>query len=220
MVLSERLKASAKYLKGFNCLADCGTDHGYLPIYAVKNNLVKKAIASDNKKYPLDNAKKNIHLDNLDSKIQTILADGLPYLNPEIDLVSILGMGGRLIADILDSANIADVKRFVFAPNSESAVLRSFLMEHHFRIVAEEIVKDNKKFYQIIVAEPGMMTLDDLELEFGPIILKDNTPIFKEFIRKLINQLTEALPRIKQLDEQKKIDTRINILKEAIHECS
>lgn len=219
MGLSKRLLASAKYLKGFHCLADCGTDHGYLPIYAVKNNLVEKAIASDNKILPLENAKTNIHHQNLDSKITTILTDGLPYLDKEIDVVSILGMGGRLITEILDKANLKDVKRLVLAPNSESDILRKFLQSNHFKIVAEELVKDNKKFYQIIVAEVGKMNLSEVELEFGPKIIENNSNTFKEFMHKLINQLTLALPNVKQEKEINNLKKRIKTLKEVIDEC-
>lgn len=220
MLLSKRLLASAKYLKGFNCLADCGTDHGFLPIYAVKNNLVNKAIASDNKQYPLDNAKANIHNEDLDSRIKIILADGLPYLNEDIDIASILGMGGRLISDILKKADKSNLKRLVLGPNSECYVLRKHLIENNYKIIAEDIVKDNKKYYQIIVAEPGIMKLSETELEFGPFIIKENSPIFKEFITKLILQLTKALPKVKKELEINKMKNRINALKEVIHELS
>ena len=213
-MLSKRLLESAKYLKGFNCLADCGTDHGYLPIYAVKHGYVKQAIASDNKQLPLNNAKKNIDLENLN--IKTILADGLPYLNSEIDVVSILGMGGRLIKDILGRAELNHVKRLILSPNSEAKILREYLVNNSYKIVYEELIKDNNKFYQIIVCESGIMKLTEIELEFGPIIIKDNTIVFKEYINKLIDQLTIATKQVKDSINLEILVNRINILKEII----
>ena len=213
-MLSARLKASAKYLKGFNYLVDCGTDHGYLPIYAIKHNLVNQAIASDNKQQPLNNAIKNIKNENLD--IKTILADGLPFLESDMDIVSILGMGGRLITDILSRANLKDVKRIILSPNSESSILRDYLEKNNFKIVHEAFIKDKQKYYQIIVSEPGTMKLSDVEKEFGPIIIKNNTDEFKEFIYKLIDNLEKAVKHVKDAENLEILKLRIKTLKEVI----
>ena len=39
MELSKRLKFIANHIEKCKSIADIGTDHGYIPIYAVKNNL-------------------------------------------------------------------------------------------------------------------------------------------------------------------------------------
>lgn len=213
-MLSKRLLVSANYLKGFHCLADCGTDHAFLPIYAVKQGFVDKAYASDNKEKPLENAKKNIAKEQLD--IETVLADGLPYLNQEIDVVSILGMGGRLIADILSQAKLSNVKRLVLSPNSEATVVRDFLEKTGFQIIDEEIVLDNKKYYQIIVSEKGTMVLSDTEKEFGPINIKKQSDLFQQFISKQIKQLEKAILNVKDKSNHEVLQQRINLLKEVI----
>ena len=46
MDISERLKAVASMVKT-DIIADIGTDHGYVPIYLLKNNIIKSAIACD-----------------------------------------------------------------------------------------------------------------------------------------------------------------------------
>jgi tRNA (adenine22-N1)-methyltransferase len=216
MTLSKRLIASANYIKGFNCLADCGTDHAYLPIYAVQEGFVNSAIASDNKLGPLTNAKKNIIQASLLMKVKIKYAEGLNYLNKDIDIASVLGMGGRLITEILSKANKQYLKRLVLGPNSEAKILREYLMENNFKIVNEELVEENGKYYQIIVCEPGNMELTELELEFGPIILKNKTPEFKDYINKLISTLKEALPKINNDSEANKLAIRIKTLEEAI----
>lgn len=216
MAISKRLKASAKYLKGFNCLADCGTDHAYLPIYAVMTGIIDKAIASDNKIGPIANAKTNIMKANLLKKIHPLYAEGLSYLNEDIDVVSVIGMGGRLIADILEKANTKYVKRFVLGPNSEMSYLRAYLQDSNYKIVEEEIVEEKNKFYQIIVLEPGEMTLNELELEFGPINLKQKTPELEKYISKIIENLEDAFPKINTEVEKSKMKERINMLREVM----
>lgn len=216
MTLSKRLKASVKYVKNFNFLADCGTDHGYLPIFALENDYVKKAIASDNKTGPLENAKKNIKIANLEDKISLMLADGLSYLDETIDVVTILGMGGRLITEILKKANIKYLKRLVLSPNSETKILRQCLIDLNIKIVDETMIEENNKFYQIIVCEAGKMNLNEIEKEFGPLIIKKKSATFKKYINRLIRQLTTALPKIKSKIEINRITKRINQLKEVI----
>lgn len=213
---SLRLLTASKYVAGFNCLADCGTDHGKLPIYCVKNNLVKKAYASDNKENPLNNAKENILANDLENVVTPVLADGLTYLNEEVDVVSILGMGGRLIASILEEANLKNVKRLILIANSENEILRTFLQELKWKIIAEELIHENKKNYQLIVLEKGEMDLSSLEKEFGPLIIKKKSIEFIDMITKQINSLKTAYKRAKNEEVKQNLSKRIIELEELI----
>ena len=62
MELSKRLKFIANHIEKCKSIADIGTDHGYIPIYAVKNNLCESAIASDINKDPVRKSKLNIRM--------------------------------------------------------------------------------------------------------------------------------------------------------------
>ncbi len=216
MTLSKRLLSAVKYVRNFKCLADCGTDHGLFPIFAVENGYVEKAIASDNKERPLRNAIKNITEHDLEDKIKTILADGLPYLDNEVDVVSILGMGGILMSEILTKANLKSVRRLVLSPNSEAYSVRNWLQDNSFWIVAEEMIKDRGKHYQIIVAEKGHMELTDLEKEFGPLLIKNKDKVLFEKLRKLILELEHATKLAKSEEGKNEIDLRIKVLKEVL----
>ena len=63
MELSERLNFIIKHIENTSVLADIGTDHGYIPLYAVKNGICSKAIAVDINKEPLDKARLNAILE-------------------------------------------------------------------------------------------------------------------------------------------------------------
>lgn len=217
-MISKRLRIASEYLKGFNYLADCGTDHGLLPIYAVKNGYVKKAIASDNKNMPLLQAKNNIAENNLIGKVSAVLAEGLSYLYVEkdVDVVSILGMGGKLIVDILAKADLINVERLILSANSQNYEIRKFLEENRWKIISEEFFKENQKYYQIIVSEKGRMELSELEREFGPLILENKNEVFKERINKMIQQLKRAKIKALNKETKQKITKRIKVLKEAL----
>ncbi|QWC00604.1 tRNA (adenine(22)-N(1))-methyltransferase TrmK [Mycoplasmatota bacterium] len=217
-MISERLRVASQFLKGYHYLADCGTDHALLPIYAIEKGFVQKAIASDNKHHPLLSAKNNIAEHRLYGKIKTVLADGLSYLNLEndVDVVTILGMGGPTIVEILSQAYLYNIKRMVLQPNSQSKEVRIFLESNKWKIVDEVFLKENDKYYQIIVCEHGNMALSEKEREFGPIILNEKSELFKERIQLMIGQLTKAIQETNNLDTRKKLKLRLEYLEEAI----
>ena len=81
MELSKRLNWIIEKLNKVEVIMDVGTDHGYIPIYLVKNNIAKKVIASDINKEPLKKAKINASLDGVLDKIDLRLGGGLSPLN-------------------------------------------------------------------------------------------------------------------------------------------
>ena len=215
-MISKRLLLASKYTKGFNCLADCGTDHAYFPITCVLEGYVNKAYASDNKQKPLENAMKNIEKADLKGKVIPILAEGLGYISEEVDVASVMGMGGRMIVSILEVADLKNLKRLILIANSENFYLRDYLANNNWRIISEEFIKEKQKFYQLIIVEKGKMEISDLEKEFGPLIMKDKSPEFTEMIKKNIKKLITALNKTKLSSEKEKIAQRIKLLAEVI----
>ena len=105
MKLDDRLLAVAACVPKGAYLADVGTDHAYLPIYLAEQGKLSGAVASDIHKGPLESAKKNISENGFSSLIATVLTDGLQGLEiyPVTD-IAIAGMGGLMIAGILEKA--------------------------------------------------------------------------------------------------------------------
>jgi hypothetical protein len=58
--ISKRLCTVAQYVRDGAVVADIGTDHAYLPIYLAEQGKIKRAVASDINKGPLEKAKENI----------------------------------------------------------------------------------------------------------------------------------------------------------------
>ena len=140
MELSIRLKTVAEAVTKGNRVADVGTDHGYVPIYLVKNNLSPAGIAMDVNKGPLEKAQEHIREEKLGGKIATRLGNGLAPLEPgETDTVIIAGMGGDLICKILKAKPefLIEGKEFILQPQSEWFKIRRLLKEY----LEKEIVK-------------------------------------------------------------------------------
>ena len=120
MLLSRRLQAVADLVPRELICADIGSDHGYLPIYLVGERIIPHAIAADIGKGPLESAAANVRKYDLADKIELRLGNGLTVLRSnEVECVTICGMGGSLMSEILDnSPEVVDaLKCMVLEPN-------------------------------------------------------------------------------------------------------
>ncbi|AGM98539.1 tRNA (adenine(22)-N(1))-methyltransferase [Streptococcus iniae] len=220
--LSQRLRNVAHFVPNGSKLLDVGSDHAYLPIFLLENGKISSAIAGEVVKGPFESALKNVSEYGLAQKIEVRLANGLAAFEPsdQIKVITICGMGGRLIADILEAGKekLTTVERLILQPNNREDDLRSWLQTNHFQIVAESILAENDKYYEIIVAEHGQQVMAAKELRFGPILGLEKTQIFKEKWSREFDKLEYALSCIPEdnLLDRSAIKQKMQTIKEAI----
>ncbi len=199
MKISSRLVECAKQVVPYRRITDVGTDHALLPIYLIKENLADKVVASDVREGPLKFAKKNVLAEGF-TNIDVILSDGIKHLTDDIEVVIITGMGGKLIADILND-NLKKVKRLILQPNVAADTLRKHLQSIGFNIIFETIIMDNNIYYEIIVADKGDSFLTEREFMFGPINLKNKTKHFINYWTAESKKLSITLAQIPVANE-------------------
>lgn len=103
--LPPRLAAVAEYIPAGVCVTDIGTDHGYLPIFVIQTGRCPRAAAADVRPGPLSSARNHIREAGLEERIVVRLSDGLEGFGPEeLECVVMAGMGGRLMARLLQKA--------------------------------------------------------------------------------------------------------------------
>lgn len=152
-LLSDRLFAVASLVKRGSVVADVGTDHGYVPVYLVKNGIAKSAVASDINEGPLSSCRKLVEDENLSDKIKVRLSDGTESIaSEEYDTLIIAGMGGELICSILAGEKNLKDKHIVLNPMTHPELAREFLYSNGFEIENDIIVKDAKHFYSVFDA--------------------------------------------------------------------
>ncbi len=81
----------------------------------------------------------------------------MPLFEGEAEQLSFCGMGGELIAQLLDErpAIAKAVKRIVMQPMGGAEELRKYLYTHGYRILDERLVQDAGRIYQLIAASAG-----------------------------------------------------------------
>lgn len=216
-----RLNTLAEMVDSGSRVADIGTDHAYLPIELVKSGKIDYAIASDVAKGPLENAKTDIAEAGLSDQIETRLGSGLDTIShvDKIDTVVIAGMGGKLMVDILDKAwnNDYHFNTLVLEPNIGEAGVRTWLMNHNYKIIDEKLMAEAGHTYELIKAEltQEKHELTEKEIFFGPFIVREKNPVFYQ---KWQGQLAYNQKLLQNLNKAKKKDEdRINEVKHHIH---
>ena len=203
-MISKRLQYIVDMVTHFETIADIGCDHGYVCVELIKNNKVKKAIASD---------------------------ISYPSLKKTIDFVKvnkIAGMGGVLISEILKKNYNLKFKEknplWILQPVQQAKNLRYYLYENKFEIVDEDIIFDMGKYYNIIIAKKvneisnAYLTIEnskDVYMEYGILNIVRKNILVREILEERIKNSKKLFDDLKQ--KQVKISD-LNILLQKIKE--
>ncbi|MBC3956597.1 tRNA (adenine(22)-N(1))-methyltransferase TrmK [Pseudomonas sp. DOAB1067] len=193
-----RLERVAAHVPVGARLADIGSDHGYLPVALMRRGAIAAAVAGEVALTPFHSAQRVVRENGFENAIVVRLADGLAAIEPgdEITAITLCGMGGETIRDILDSgrAHLSGLARLIMQPNGGEQPLRQWLMDNDYRIVGEEVLRENRFDYEIIVAErTGPVAYSAEALYFGPLLLEERSPAFLAKWQRRLSQRQKTL---------------------------
>lgn len=225
MTLSIRLEAILEEIPFSGCLADIGTDHGYLPIEAIRRGKCHRAIASDVRPGPLKNCREHVADAGLSEKIEIRMGSGLETLTKkEADTVVIAGMGGDLIAQLLKTSFVKDpevlenVRCLIVQPQSEWHKVRHALKDLGFKITSEKLTVDRDKTYWMLVCEHGEEIYDrDFQYQWGRLLAVSKDPMWVSHLTWQKEMREEVLQSLKDADSPAAV-TRKKILRFEIEE--
>lgn len=197
--LTPRLMTATKYVRG-GVLADVGTDHAYLPIFLCENGFLKAegdvlAVASDINAGPVERAALHIRSAHLSDKIVTVQTDGLDGLEKyaPTDII-IFGMGGELIAAILEAADWVrrDGVRLILQPMTHAERLCQVLPRLGFAITDNSYSEEGDRIYRTVCADylPQKASSEyytDAELLLGAANTQDE--LYVKFAKKHLASL-------------------------------
>ena len=197
--LSNRMKYIADMVTPGKVVADIGCDHAFISIYLVKEGISKGGLAMDIAAGPLENAKKNIEMYGVADKVKTRISNGMDDLEKdESDAAIISGMGGPLIIDILSRgiSKLSEGYELILSPQSEIEHVRHFLRESNFRVVDEEMMIEDGKYYNIIKAIYLGNATDDEEADtnilydrYGKLLIQKKSPVLLRYTEERIEKL-------------------------------
>jgi len=221
-VLSERLFAIAGFVEKGACVADVGTDHGYLPVYLAQNGLASHIIASDISAGSLRSALITAEKYGVADKISFVVAPGLSGIgDSDVDTIVLSGLGGETICHILADAGkiFYGGARIILQPQTKTGLLCSWLLDNGYALQDAKLARDKGRIYVVMLAgkgatrlrgkrkeERGKLGSGTPEREFLSSILNSSEPdrellnllagngdpLFPDYIAGLISQARRA----------------------------
>ncbi len=198
-----RLERVATHVPAGARLADIGSDHAYLPVALMRRGVIAAAVAGEVATTPFHAARRTVDDNGLAQHITVRLADGLAAIEvaDEISAISLCGMGGETIRGILDcgKAHLNGGERLILQPNGGEQPLRQWLMENDYQILHEELLRENRFYYEIIVAERAeAVTYSAEQLYFGPLQMQARSPDFLAKWQRMLRQKRKTLASLEQ----------------------
>lgn len=192
-------------------MADIGSDHALLPSYLAERGRISKAVAGEVNPGPYQAAAKQVSDAVLGSLIDVRLGDGLAVITAgEVDVITIAGMGGALIASILEAGQdkLVGVSMLILQPNVGESLVRAWLLEHNWFLTGELILEEDGKIYEILTAvsagqaqsanqklyaerklEAGIMADQELLLKLGPYLMERPSEVWFQKWRLELDKL-------------------------------
>ena len=157
--------------------ADIGTDHAYLPIALLKAGKCRRMILTDISEGALENAREHIARAGLTDRVRFRLGDGLGALDAPAGMISILGMGGKTIRNILEEGR----ERLGGAPlilsaHTDLPHVRRGVMNIGYHLVSEDPCLAAGRYYLVMRAEPGEEDMTEREIRLGRALYRSESP--------------------------------------------
>ena len=204
--LTKRLEEVFNLIPEGEVMADIGTDHGYLAASLIERTKAKFVIAADVNEGPLATATEYITERGLFPMIDCRLGDGLTVLKEgEASVVTICGMGGFLMRDLLEAAPYLP-KHLVLQPQNGQAELRQYLIQQGYHVVRESLVEDMGRLYECghweLGNEPcryyGTLPKESMLWRTSAYIQEEGHPLGEVFLRELCEKEEKHLESMRK----------------------
>ncbi len=204
-MISARLLQIAMMIEKNKTVFDVGSDHALLPCFLIENGISQKVYAGEIAQGPLDHVKETVEKRHLEGKVIPVFSDGLSKAADDVDIVVIAGMGYHTIRHILESCDVSRYQYFLVQSNTDVDLLRQYLSEHMYTIEDERVVWDGF-YYQIIRFSADLHDpYDDLEVRYGPILLKRRDEVFLAYLKDQRDKYAEINKQAKKIEYDEKI---------------
>ena len=139
-------------------LADVGTDHGLLPIHAVRRGLARHALAIDLREEPLQGARRNLERAGEQARVTALCADGFSGLSGRaVDAAVLAGLSGRTIERLCGEAlrSLPELRQLVVQPNQGVDTLRAWAHGAGLHLRDEAMIEEHGRAFVVCAFAPG-----------------------------------------------------------------
>ena len=195
--------------------ADIGTDHAHLPAALLQRGRCQHMILTDISESALENARMEvIHL-RLADRVSLRLGDGLSPVTEKCGMISIMGMGGRTIRNILvTGADCLQGASLLLSAHTDWHLIRTAVRDIGYHLDREEPCYCAGRFYLVLRARPGAADLSPREIRLGGPLFDSASDQLIPFLIRRRDVLDEKLQGL--LTAEKQEESLINQVREDI----
>ena len=205
-----RIEALYSFIDEKDRVVDVGCDQAKLALMLAKRN--QNSIASDISEKVIEKARNDIANPLIDLRV----SNGLDNIKEgEADTLVLSGMGTHTILEILNNTKLR-FNKIITISNNYHDILRNKMNDLNYKVKEEQIIKENNKYYNLIVFENGKTNYDEADIELG-LNHKDNE-MYKEYLNYLLNKYNNIKKSSK--DKNDKIDKIINLVNKRLKSIS
>ncbi len=159
-------------------------------------------IVSDISLPALMKAKELITMHQFDHRAEFVHADGLNSLQTPVQAISLMGMGGDTMCDILHSGlDKLQGATLILSPHTEIHKVRKVLPRIGYAIMEEVIARSAGRFYVILKAMPGQAEYTEKELLLGPCLMRERPVHYTQYLLWRQSVAQKALKALNEADK-------------------
>ncbi len=159
-----RINSILSFINEDDYVADIGCDQAQLSILLAKRN--QKSIACDISEKVIESARKKIYNLKLNDLIDLRVSNGLDGISNKVDTIVLSGMGTYTILSIIKSCDLT-FKKIITISNNNHDILRSEMNKLNYIVQSEMIIKENNKYYNLILFIKGNKKYTKKEILLG-----------------------------------------------------
>ncbi len=196
--LDPRLKTVFDLFPSCRLAADIGADHGKLALALVTENRAQRVAVTDISRESLKKAEALFARYGVSSRADFLAGDGLTVLKETPGALSICGMGGRTVSQILENGlDRVRGAEMILSPQTEIPLVRRTLYRLEYRLTGERCVLSSGRYYIVLKAAPGGGELSEKEYELGPFLIPQAalSGTVREYYSRQVRLLSAARDR-------------------------
>ena len=130
----------------------------------------------------------------LRDRVSLRLGDGLAPLSESCGMISVMGMGGRTIRDILLSGRAKlQGASLLLSAHTDWHLIRTAVREIGYHLDREEPCFAAGRYYLILRARPGTQSMTEQQIRLGGPLFSSDSPVLLPFLKRRREVLAERL---------------------------
>ena len=199
--LDERLSLVYDLYDPCGLAADIGTDHAHLPAALLQRGRCQHMILTDLSKSALLNARNEIIRYRLLDRVSLRLGNGLDPVTEKCGVISVTGMGGRTIREILlNGRHHLQDATLVLSAHTDLPLIRDALCRIGYHLEREEPCFCAGRYYLVIRARPGRQTLSPREIRLGGPLFSSASPQLIPYLSRRRDILCSSLQGLRSAE--------------------